>query len=42
LVPVTKLAAALARVPGPQLQEAARAGWRDLFDEPIVPIVDRT
>ena len=31
----------LAAVPGPQLREAARKTWLELFDEPFVPIVDR-
>jgi hypothetical protein len=36
-----RLAMELSTVPGPKLQAAAVAVWLDLFDEPIVPIVDR-
>ena len=40
-VRLAKLAVQLAAVPGPKLQEAARAAWLSLFGEPITSIVDQ-
>lgn len=38
---LAKLAIPLAAIPATRIQEAARAAWRELFGEPIVPIVDQ-